>query len=93
MLSMNNEIELCEVRDPDCKQLIEKQLLKERISYFIKWGKPSLLPSRRHLCTICVNENVREVAEDVVRDICDEYGYSVKFLMRKSHGPSISNKM
>ena len=85
MLSMNNEIELCEVNNPECKQLIEKQLLKERISYYIRWGKPSIFPSRKHLCTICVNENVKEQAEDVVRNICDEYGYSVKFLFRRSN--------
>ena len=27
-LKVNNEIELCEVSDPDCKQLIERALLK-----------------------------------------------------------------
>ena len=31
-LKVNNEIELCEVSDPDCKQLIERALLKNRIS-------------------------------------------------------------
>ena len=33
-LKVNNEIELCEVSDPDCKQLIERALLKNRISYY-----------------------------------------------------------
>lgn len=28
-LKVNNEIELCEVSDPDCKQLIERALLKK----------------------------------------------------------------
>ena len=36
-LKVNNEIELCEVSDPDCKQLIERALLKNRISYYIRW--------------------------------------------------------
>ena len=38
-LKVNNEIELCEVSDPDCKQLIERALLKNRISYYIRWPK------------------------------------------------------
>ena len=40
-LKVNNEIELCEVSDPDCKQLIERALLKNRISYYIRWPKAS----------------------------------------------------
>ena len=38
-LKVNNEIELCEVSDPDCKQLIERALLKNRISYYIRWPR------------------------------------------------------
>ena len=40
-LKVNNEIELCEVFDPDCKQLIERALLKNLISYYIRWPKSS----------------------------------------------------
>ncbi len=83
-LKVNNEIELCEITDPECKQLIERKLLKEHISYYIRWIKPSLFHRNKNTCIICVNENVKEAAEDVVRSICDEKGYSVKFLMRKS---------
>ena len=83
-LKVNNEIELCEISDLECKQLIEKRLLKERISYYIRWGKPSLFHLNRNTCIICVNDNVKEDAENVVRSVCDETGYPVKFLMRKS---------
>lgn len=83
-LKVNNEIELCEISDMECKQLIEKQLLKERISYYIRWTKPSLFSRRKNTCIICVNENVREDAENVVRAVCDEMGCPVKFLMRRS---------
>ena len=34
-LKVNNEIELCEVSDPDCKQLIERALMKKQIYYNI----------------------------------------------------------
>lgn len=48
-LKVNNEIELCEVSDPDCKQLIERALLKNRISYYIRWPKASLFSRKRCL--------------------------------------------
>ena len=41
-LKVNNEIELCEVSDPDCKQLIERALLKNRISYYIRFFSNAL---------------------------------------------------
>lgn len=84
-LKVHNEIELCEISDPECKQLIEQALLKERISFFIRWLKPSLFHRKRNVYVFCVNENVRETAEDIVRSICDEKGYPVKFLLRKTN--------
>ena len=83
-LKVNNEIKLCEIADSECKQLIERKLLKERISYYIRWVKPSLFHRKKNTCIICVNENAKEAAEDVVRSVCDEKGYTVRFLMRKS---------
>lgn len=83
-VKVNNEIELCEVADFECKQLIEKALLSQRISYFIRWPKSSIFRLSKDSCIICVNDNSKELAEDMVRSICDEKGYSVKFLMRKS---------
>lgn len=83
-LKVNNEIELCEISNPECKQMIERRLLEERISYYIRWMKPSIFRRRKNVCIICVNENVIDFAEDIVRSICDEGGYPVKFLMRRS---------
>lgn len=83
-VKVNNEIELCEITDLECKSLIEKALLAERISYYIRWAKPSIFHRNRHSCTICINDNSKEIAEEVVRAVCDEKGYQVKFLMRKS---------
>lgn len=84
-LKVYNEIELCEISDPECKQLIEQALLKERISFYIRWLKPSLFARRKNTCIFCVNENVMDTAEDIVRSICDEGGYPVRFLLRRSH--------
>lgn len=82
-LKVNNEIELCEVSDLECKQLIERELLKNRISYYIRWPKVSLFSRKKDICIICINDNVKEHAENVVRSICDETGYTVKFLFKK----------
>lgn len=83
-LKVNNEIELCEISNSDCKHLIERKLLKERISYYIRWPKPSIFKRNKNICIICVHEDSRALAEELVRSICDEYGYPVKFLLRKS---------
>ena len=85
-VKVNNEIELCEINDMEFKRLIEKALLKNRISYFIRWPKSGLfhLGRNKTLCIICVNGNSREEAEEVVRALCDETGYQVKFLMKRS---------
>ncbi|MCI8462432.1 MAG: hypothetical protein HFG25_05745 [Lachnospiraceae bacterium] len=82
-LKVNNEIELCEISDMDCKRMIEKRLLQERISYYIHWLKPTLFGRRKNVCIICVNENVREKAEEITRSVCDEKGYPVRFLFKR----------
>ncbi len=83
-LKVNNEIELCEVFDPDCKQLIERALLKNRISYYIRWPKSSFFNRKKDSCIICINDNVRDTAEEIVRGICDESGYNVRFILKRS---------
>ena len=84
-LKVNNEIELCEIDDLDCKQQIEREFLKNHISYFVRWPKTSIFSHKKNLCILCVNENSQEPAEAIVRNICDESGYRVKFLLRKSN--------
>lgn len=83
-LKVHNEIELCEISNLECKRLVEKALLKERISYYIRWLKPSIFRRKKNVCIICINDNSKEAAEAVIRSVCDETGYPVKFLMRKA---------
>ena len=83
-LKVNNEIELCEVSDPDCKKMIERELLKNRISYYIRWPKTSLFGRKKDSCIICINDSARDQAENLVRSICDESGYNVRFILKKS---------
>lgn len=82
-LKVHNEIELCEVNNPECKKKIEQELLKNRISYYIRWPKPSIFSRKKYVCIICVNDNARDEAESVVRSICDESGYNVRFILKK----------
>lgn len=82
-LKVNNEIELCEVDNPDCKKAIERELLKNHISYYIRWPKPSIFSHKKDTCIICINDSARDAAEEVVRSICEESGYQVKFLMKR----------
>ena len=83
-LKVNNEIELCEIRDGECKKLIEKALLQNRISYFIRWTKSGFFLDRRERCIICVNENAKTEAVEIIQEICEETGYKVRFILRPS---------
>lgn len=84
-LKVNNEIELCEVSDMDCKQLIERVLLKNRISYFVKWNKSSLFRRKNESCIFCINENDKELAEQSIRALGKEVEHKVEFLMNKAY--------
>lgn len=84
-VKVNNEIELCEVYSEECKKVIERALLKNRISYYIRWPKTSFFSARRKSCIICINDNSRDEAEEVISAVCDETGYRVRFIMKKSH--------
>lgn len=83
-LKVNNEIEICEIESEECRKLIEKALLKNRISYYIRWPKRSIFRRNKELCIICVNETAKEMAEETIRDICNESNFRVKFLMKKA---------
>lgn len=83
-MKVNNEIELCETSDMEAKQQIEKALLQKRISYYMKWRKQGLLWRNRDICTICVNESVKDDAEQLVRSLFEDIDSKVKFLLRRS---------
>ena len=83
-LKVNNEIELCEVASMDCKGAIEKVLLKNRISYFVKFTKPGLFRRKHETCIFCINENDRDVAEKAILSLGKGIEQKVEFLMNKS---------
>ena len=83
---VNNEIEFCEVMELGCKELVERALLRNRISYYIRWPKKKWYHFGRNrvLCIICVNDNVREQAEEVVTAALEGTDYVVNFAARPS---------
>ncbi len=81
---VNNEIELCEVNGVENRREIEKALLKNRISYYFRWPKKTLFHKKKELCVICINENSKEEAEEIIQAVCDEKDINVRFLKRRS---------
>lgn len=80
-LKVNNEIELCEVSDLECKEKIEKVLLKNRISYFVRWNKKRFWSGRKETCIFCINSNSRDAAEQAIHTLGKEVASKVSFLM------------
>lgn len=83
-VKVHNEIELCEVGDIETKDKIEKELLKNRVSYFLRWTKPRWFSSKRSgTCIFCVNEAQRELAEEAIHNLGADAGQNIKMLMKK----------
>ena len=82
-LKVNNEIELCQVEGQEAKKTIERELLHNRISYYMQWPKASIFNRKKDSCIICVNENSKDTAEEIIRGLTEEYGFKVQFLMKR----------
>jgi len=81
---VNNEMEFCKVYDKSVKTAIERALLSERISYFIKWEKPGFFSGeKKDSCIFCVNEWQVEAAEAAISNLGDEIGSKIKFIMKR----------
>ncbi len=83
-VKVHNEIELCETTDMEMKQQIERILLRNRISYYIKWHKQGLFKRNKNVCVFCVNANSKEEAEELVRSLSENIEDTVRFLLRKA---------
>lgn len=82
-LKVNNEIQLCKVKDKNLKNAVEKALLEARVSYFIKWEKPSFFfGTGGDSCIFCVNEGQAETAQAAIEKLGDTEG-RIKFIFKK----------
>lgn len=83
-VKVHNEVELCETTDMDVKSQIEKTLLENRISYYIKWYKQGFFWNSKNVCVFCVNENSKDEAEELINGLAGKHGDKIRFLMSKS---------
>lgn len=83
-VKVHNEIEICETADMEIKSRIEKVLLENRISYYIKWYKQGFFWNSKDVCVFCVNENSKEEAEELITELVKKDEGKVHFLMSKS---------
>lgn len=83
-VKVHNEIELCETSDMEIKQKIERVLLHNRISYYIKWYKQGFLRRNRNICVFCINDSAKEEAEQLIRALGEGIEDKVRFLMRRT---------
>ncbi len=85
---VNNEIEFCRVNDKEIKTAIERALLGERISYFIKWEKPGFFSGeKKDSCIFCVSEWQIEAAEKAISNLGDEVESRIKYIMKRIDKP------
>lgn len=86
-VKVHNEIELCEVEDEATKEKIEKALLKESISFYIRWEDKGffsrLFSGKVSQSVICVNDLQREAAEQCIKELEEKENIQVKFILQK----------
>ena len=83
-VKVHNEIELCETSDMEVKQIIERLLLQNRISYCIKWKKVGFFWNNRHNCIFCVNDNACSEAAALIEELDDDTYSKLRLIMQKS---------
>ncbi|MCR4586850.1 MAG: hypothetical protein K5682_00435 [Lachnospiraceae bacterium] len=79
-----SEIEYVSVTDMDTKTVVEKALLGNRISYFIKWGRTHFFSSREQAMTFIINLSQLELADQTMEALDDNVKSKIRFLHKKS---------
>ncbi len=87
-VKVNNEMDFCSVTDIDVKTALEKAFMKARVSYFLRWEKPSLFSkifgSTKPNIVFCINSAQLETAEEVIKSL-GEMESELKMLRTKSN--------
>ena len=82
-LKVHNEIIFCTVYDLNKKSIIEKEFLKNRISYYETWEKVSFIMrlfGKKQGCHICINEMQKEKAEEIFKEL--DLGEGVQMVVK-----------
>lgn len=87
-VKVNNELDFCSVTDTGVKALIEKALMKARVSYFLRWEKPGffakIFKKAKPRIVFCINSAQVETAQEVLNDL-SEYEASIRMIHGKSN--------
>ncbi len=87
-VKVNNEIDFCSVTEQKVKTILEKAFMKARVSYFLRWEKPSfwskIFGGGKVRIVFCINSAQVETADEVLKELGDIEG-SVKMLRTKSN--------
>lgn len=85
-VKVNNEVAFCKVYSLKEKEEIEKILLKNRISYYVRWEEQSLFKrlfggeaKEKNIFVICINEASVADARELLAEM-----QNVKFLLPES---------
>lgn len=87
-VKVNNEMDFCSVTDLDVKKTLEKEFMRARVSYFLRWEKPGfwsrLFGGRKDSVVFCINSAQLETADAVLRELGEIEG-DVRMLRTKSN--------
>ena len=88
-LYYHNEIELIKVNNVELKNKIEKLFLRNRISYFIRWEKPSFWDrmfgkGNTDKCKICINDWDKEIALELLEELESVIAGQGELLLKKT---------
>jgi len=87
-VKVNNEIDFCSVTDTEVKTALEKAFMKARVSYFLRWEKPSffakLFRSAKTSIVFCINSAQIETAQEVLNNLGDKQA-EIKMIGTKSN--------
>lgn len=88
-VKVNNELDFCSIMDPDKKTVLEKAFMKARVSYFLRWEKPGffarVFAGEKSSVVFCINSAQLETAEEVVKNLGDDFEKSIKMIKTKSN--------
>lgn len=86
-VKVHNEMELCEIESPEEKEKIERALLREQISFYIKWQSRGFLAGLffhgRETAILCVNDAQKEAAIVCIGELEKNKEVHVKFIGQK----------
>ncbi len=87
-VKVNNEMDFCSVTEPEVKTTLEKAFMKARVSYFLRWEKPSfwskIFGGGKVRVVFCINSAQLETADEVLKELGDFEG-NIKMLKTKSN--------